>query len=317
MLVVGVTRGRVTSREKVQLDITLPRSLVSYLRSCRIDTLVCGGLEPETRDALTGERVSVIDNVACSVDQVMAAIFAGRLESGYGLSSPPDPALEPTVGPEKAAARRDPALDEPNASPIDCLVCPDRVCLAGRDCAAGRIGPRPELPAAEYRMLEAATDISCEEERKLCRLAELVYFCLEMRFERIGIAFCEELREPAEILDGVLRRSLQTVPVCCLAGGSAGDLPEPPRDAIVPPVTCSPLAQAGLLNHARTDLNVIVGLCMGADCLFTQASEAPVTTLFVKDRQLANNPIGAAYSEYYLRESATTYRPPSTREEPR
>ena len=54
---------------------------------------------------------------------------------------------------------------------------------------------------------------------------------------------------------------------------------------------------------------MIVGLCMGADCVFTARSEAPVTTLFVKDRSLANNPIGAVYSEYYLRESVTTARP--------
>ena len=63
-----------------------------------------------------------------------------------------------------------------------------------------------------------------------------------------------------------------------------------------------------MLNQAGTELNVIVGLCMGADCVFARDSQAPVTTLFVKDRSLANNPIGAVYSEYYLRESVTTAR---------
>ena len=29
-------------------------------------------------------------------------------------------------------------------------------------------------------------------------------------------------------------------------------------------------------------------------------AEAPVTTIFVKDKSLANNPIGAVYSHYYL-----------------
>jgi uncharacterized metal-binding protein len=33
-----------------------------------------------------------------------------------------------------------------------------------------------------------------------------------------------------------------------------------------------------------------------------------VTTLFVKDRSLANNPIAALYSEYYLRESLARAR---------
>jgi uncharacterized metal-binding protein len=53
-----------------------------------------------------------------------------------------------------------------------------------------------------------------------------------------------------------------------------------------------------------TDLNVLVGACMGADCIFSRFSDAPVTTLFVKDRSLANNPIGAVYSDYYLKEAA-------------
>jgi hypothetical protein len=80
--------------------------------------------------------------------------------------------------------------------------------------------------------------------------------------------------------------------------------------AVVPPIACHPVAQARTLNEAGTDLNVIVGLCMGSDCVFTRESEAPVTTLFVKDKSLANNPIGAVYSEYYLRESVTTSTSP-------
>jgi hypothetical protein len=78
--------------------------------------------------------------------------------------------------------------------------------------------------------------------------------------------------------------------------------------SVVPPISCNPAAQAAVLNRAGCDLNVIVGLCMGADCIFARLSEAPVTTLFVKDRSLANNPIGAVYSDYYLRESASPDR---------
>jgi uncharacterized metal-binding protein len=42
---------------------------------------------------------------------------------------------------------------------------------------------------------------------------------------------------------------------------------------------------------------------MGVDCVFAQTSRVPVTTLFVKDRSLANNPIGALYSDHYLKEA--------------
>ena len=38
---------------------------------------------------------------------------------------------------------------------------------------------------------------------------------------------------------------------------------------------------------------------MGHDLLFTEHSHAPVTTLVVKDRILAHNPLGAVYSKYY------------------
>ena len=57
------------------------------------------------------------------------------------------------------------------------------------------------------------------------------------------------------------------------------------------------------MNDCRFDLNVMVGLCMGVDCVFTRESIAPVATLFVIDKTLANNPIGAVYSYYYLKEA--------------
>jgi uncharacterized metal-binding protein len=65
--------------------------------------------------------------------------------------------------------------------------------------------------------------------------------------------------------------------------------------------TCNPKMQALLLGKKKTDLNIIVGLCMGHDIVFTANSSAPVTTLIVKDRVLAHNPAGAIYSGYYRR----------------
>ena len=65
-------------------------------------------------------------------------------------------------------------------------------------------------------------------------------------------------------------------------------------------VACDPEAVAQALNTRKTDLNVLVGFCVGADCIFNRNSEAPVTTIFVKDKSLANNPIGAVYSHYHL-----------------
>ena len=40
------------------------------------------------------------------------------------------------------------------------------------------------------------------------------------------------------------------------------------------PVMCNPILQAKLLNKAGTQLNVVVGLCVGHDSLFYKYSKA-------------------------------------------
>ncbi len=66
---------------------------------------------------------------------------------------------------------------------------------------------------------------------------------------------------------------------------------------------CNPVAQARLLNGAQTDMNIIVGLCVGHDMLFSRHSDAPVTTLVVKDRVTGHNPVSLLYGQnfYYKR----------------
>ncbi|HCE37013.1 DUF1847 domain-containing protein, partial [Zymomonas mobilis] len=54
---------------------------------------------------------------------------------------------------------------------------------------------------------------------------------------------------------------------------------------------CNPVWQAKLLNKQKTELNVVMGLCVGHDSLFYRYSEAPATTLVTKDRITGHNPI--------------------------
>ena len=50
----------------------------------------------------------------------------------------------------------------------------------------------------------------------------------------------------------------------------------------------------------KTDLNVVVGLCVGHDSLFMKYSKAPVTTLITKDRVTGHNPAAPLYlSKFY------------------
>jgi uncharacterized metal-binding protein len=54
------------------------------------------------------------------------------------------------------------------------------------------------------------------------------------------------------------------------------------------------------LNENGTELNIIVGLCIGHDLLFSMKSKAPVTTLIVKDKFTGHNPAVALYVTDYL-----------------
>ena len=297
LMVVSLQRGRLTSCETLPVEIASPLDLLAELKRRGIDTLVCGGIARDTRDVLLTAVGDIVDNVACSKQEAVAALERGVLLPGFGLSS--------RTGPTTARLNEggDAARDE-----ADCLRCADRVCLRGMSCHLERPAPMPAADAV-VRILDTARDVALEDQRQLCRLAELVYFCLGMDYRRIGVAFCVDLVEPAQILAGVLRRFFEVAPVCCKVGGlphgdPAVDGCGRSRDA----VACNPLGLAAVLNERQTELNVIVGLCIGVDGVFTQASRAPVTTLFVKDRSLANNPIGALYSEYYLRESLARAR---------
>jgi uncharacterized metal-binding protein len=66
---------------------------------------------------------------------------------------------------------------------------------------------------------------------------------------------------------------------------------------------CNPILQAEALNREGTELNIVMGLCVGHDTLFIKHSKAPVSYLIVKDRVLCHNPAAALYAAngYYRR----------------
>lgn len=320
IMVVTVNGGAVVSQDLIPVEITGPLDLVDTIKNHRIDTLICGGIGRDTRDTILSQDVDIVDNVACSAEEVISALERGNLAPGFGLAEnqglPPgssgttdqDGTSRIQASGPRFSAEEKTATD---IETIDCLQCRDRVCLAGQSCLAGiRSGAIDEEIEAR-QVIETALDIAQERERRLCRVSEVVYFCLEMNYRRIGIAFCIELLEPAQILARVLRRFFDVVPVCCKIGGvssheisGASEMAARAQQGLA--LSCNPHGQAAVLNQRRTEFNLIVGLCIGADALLAHASRAPVSTLFVKDRSLANNPIGALYSDYYLRESASS-----------
>ncbi len=121
-----------------------------------------------------------------------------------------------------------------------------------------------------------------------------------MGYERLGMAFCVGLEGEARQIGDLLQKDFKVDSVCCKVCGidkSEFNLEQIDKKSFE--VMCNPVGQANILNEKKTELNIIVGLCMGHDILFTQNSQAPVTTLVVKDRVLAHNPLGAIYSRYY------------------
>jgi len=291
MLLVSVSNGKVNSRVARDTSGLSNDEWVDMLVELGIGMLICGAVPAHFRDEATARGVEIITNIAGEADDIINQLVKGTLAPGYGLSSKIAESENP----------KDKLLDS-----IDCIRCMDRVCLRGGKCRKGMETIIPPGNNGDIRKtLEVATDVALEKDPKLCRVAELVHYGIGMQYKNIGLAFCVEMFREAEILVGVLRRFFDVTPVCCKVGGITAedvDLPEGPQDLV-----CNVVGQAHILNMKNTELNVIAGLCVGCDTLFTQYSKAPVTTLFVKDKSLANNPVGALFSKYYLDDLASEF----------
>ena len=292
--------------EQVELDEPNLIDLLTVMKQNDVDYLVCCGIDRTSKLELGRSGIRIIENVACSEPEAVSAIFEDRLHSGYGLyrdERPPLPETQP--GSEPAASDNETSGD---AEPLPrCLAFAGKSCSAGRNCPLAHLARVPDRSAWTLPMLDAATDVALENERDLCRLSEVIYFCLEMKYRTIGLAFCYELEEPARIAASVLRRFFHVVGVCCKVApdhASGEQRAAPVASAETEPQRpCNPLGQAQVLNRTQCDLVIAVGLCVGADCILGKLCDAPLTTLFVKDKVLANNPIGAVYSKRYLKES--------------
>ncbi|HBA88463.1 MAG TPA: hypothetical protein DCZ75_10910 [Geobacter sp.] len=140
------------------------------------------------------------------------------------------------------------------------------------------------------------------------RVEDTIAFAKLMGYQRIGIATCIGLLEECERLSAILKaQGFTPLSVCCKAGSiDKMELGLKETDKVRPGTfepACNPVAQARICNDLETDMNIIVGLCVGHDMLFNKHSEAPVTTLVVKDRVTGHNPAAVLYGQnfYYKR----------------
>ena len=125
------------------------------------------------------------------------------------------------------------------------------------------------------------------------RIEETMDFARQCGYKKIGLAFCNALSKESQIIDKIFTyNGFEVESVMCKVGGISKECIGIKNDS--KPI-CNPIAQAKFLNKIKTELNVVIGLCIGHDSLFIKYSEAPVTVLAVKDRVLAHNPLGAVY----------------------
>ena len=139
------------------------------------------------------------------------------------------------------------------------------------------------------------------------RLKDTIEYAKGMGFNKLGLAFCVGLRKEAEKTAEILKKyGFEVCSVCCKTEAIKKTEVEVPKEYTmfsktgypIGLITCNPAAQALLLNKAETDMNIIIGLCVGHDITFTHLSKAPVTTFIAKDRSNPHNPAAVLYSHY-------------------
>jgi len=120
----------------------------------------------------------------------------------------------------------------------------------------------------------------------LDRIQEIIEYAGESGIRKIGIANCTVFNNEAERLGKILSEAgFEVEKVNCKYG-------KVPFNDLVPGykgISCNPAGQAKFLEEKGTELNIMMGLCLGHDMIFNSKSKAPVTPLIVKDRKLQHN----------------------------
>jgi len=156
------------------------------------------------------------------------------------------------------------------------------------------------------------------------RLEDTMELAQRMGYKKLGLAFCGGLRYEASLLLPILEnRGFEVVSVCCKCGSvPKEELGLEQWEKINGPAfeaMCHPIAQAEILNDAKTDFNIMVGLCVGHDSLFLKNSNALCTVLVAKDRVFGHAPALAIYQSksYHRRVLAREVEPDALKSAPK
>ncbi len=195
-----------------------------------------------------------------------------------------------------------------------------KYCVIGRvnnkkDNCPMKISPEIEKEALELyekddfvkKSTGVASIVEAKGYIKWPRLKDTIEYAKGMGYSKLGLAFCVGLHAEAEEIAKILiDYGFKVVSVCCKTGSVPKTKVGVPEEYTmfsktgypIGTITCNPAAQALLFNKTKTDLNIIIGLCVGHDITFTHLSNAPVTTLIAKDRSSPHNPAACLLNHY-------------------
>ena len=203
-----------------------------------------------------------------------------------------------------------------------CAICRVRACSA----EPGTKEPPAFCPMpVEQELLQQVEQIYLEQEdlRKLAResartesagycrttrIEDIMDFARRIGAQKLGLAHCVGLMHEARLAREIfMAGGFEVYTVCCKVGSIDKEKIGLQDQEKVRPgqyeALCNPIGQAALLAKAGTQLNVVIGLCVGHDSLFFMHSKAPATVLIAKDRVLGHNPAACLYTShsYYRR----------------
>ena len=195
-----------------------------------------------------------------------------------------------------------------------CAKCPSKSCLLGPVKEAPKFCPmitspnifedvRGVIENPEIRkMFRGVARTWKDSALSKNRIEEVMIYARNMDFKRLGLAFCIGLSDQARVVSALFeKQGFDVISGCCMTGGFSSDDVGLSKDDKISAdgrqPQCNPVGQALIMNRYKTDLNILLGLCVGDDTIFIKHSEAPVTVLAVKDRLNHHNPL-AAIPEY-------------------
>lgn len=153
------------------------------------------------------------------------------------------------------------------------------------------------------KVARASAEVEMENYCKMTRVEETMEFAKKMGYHKLGIATCVGLISESRMLAKILRANgFEVYGIACKVGAQKKESIGIKKECETIGINmCNPIMQAKLLNKEKTELNIVMGLCVGHDSLFYKYSEALTTTLVTKDRVLGHNAVAALHcaNSYY------------------